>query len=272
MIKIKNIIEESLKYESDKTRLEKLLSVRDEAIRPFAEPSEDEIMESGYNQDGVFVFNRGKGYQFYEYWFDSCWEGLRMKRGYGRLDKESAMQKFVDQRFSKIAKEAGMKILDYNYIDNGAGDEEAWMESDPDVLIINLEEINNNTIQESFKKSNNIQLQKYINMAFDDSNFQKSVYNYSSECNKIKDGIESEDWIEQLKSGLNIDMLEDIKYFKLPITEEEENGLIDMSNEQTLEFFNLFDHTLKERQEYPYPILDLIDYETGEVFICKAII
>jgi len=55
---------------------------------------------------------------------------------------------------------------------------------------------------------------------------------------------------------------------KLQLSSQDKKGLINF-NDDTLEKFNQLDIQLKEKQEYPYKILDFIDYDNGEILIIK---
>ena len=81
--------------------------------------------------------------------------------------------------------------------------------------------------------------------------------------------LEEEGWIEDLEYFHNNINRYDISHIKLDLTDKDKNGLINDDDDDIGEDFNEFDIELKDKQEYPYPMLDMIDYEKGIVYILK---
>jgi hypothetical protein len=126
------------KYPSDETRYLKLVEHKDDKITKKY-PTNDEIDASLWDMDGVFVYNRGEYIEFIEYWAHSCWEGLYTKTEYKGLTKKKAIDKFILERFSKIAEKSNMKILDFSFIPNYIKNDEDWEEDvECDMLKIKL--------------------------------------------------------------------------------------------------------------------------------------
>jgi len=80
--------------------------------------------------------------------------------------------------------------------------------------------------------------------------------------------ILEEGWIEDLEYVYDEVNKEDIVYKELDLVEEDKQGLINFDDD-IVNDFNEFDIELKDKQEYPYPIIDMIDYENGIVYILK---
>jgi len=68
----------------------------------------------GYD-DLVFVENNGDSIIFYEGFVKSCWDSLFMKEEYRGLSKEEAVQKMIDDRFTRISNDSGITIEDYSF-------------------------------------------------------------------------------------------------------------------------------------------------------------
>ncbi len=127
------------KYPSDEVRYMKLIKHKDDIISNHY-PTNDEINESLWDVDGVFVFNRGEYIEFIEYWAYSCWEGLYEKPEYKGMSKKKAIDKFIKERFYKISEKVNMKILDFTFIPKYIKNEEDWEEDvECDMLKIRLE-------------------------------------------------------------------------------------------------------------------------------------
>ena len=82
-----------------------------------------------------------------------------------------------------------------------------------------------------------------------------------------KDILE-EGWIEDLEYVYDEVNKENIVYKKLDLVDSDKQGLIDFDDD-VINDFNEFDIELKDKQEYPFPMLDMIDYENGIVYILK---
>lgn len=52
---------------------------------------------------------------YFEQWVSSCWEALYQKSEYKGLKKNEAIDKFIKERFSKIANELNVQIKNYSY-------------------------------------------------------------------------------------------------------------------------------------------------------------
>ena len=68
----------------------------------------------GYD-DLVFVESNGDSIVFYEGFVKSCWDSLFMKEEYKGLSKEEAVQKMIDDRFTRISNDLGLTIEDYSF-------------------------------------------------------------------------------------------------------------------------------------------------------------
>lgn len=83
------------------------------------------------------------------------------------------------------------------------------------------------------------------------------------------ENLEGEGWIGEVEEYLNISIDRYmVSCIELDIPEEDEFGLVHFS-EDVVEKYSSFDIELKDKQEYPYLILDFINYETGTVYVFK---
>lgn len=88
--------------------------------------------------------------------------------------------------------------------------------------------------------------------------------------------IEQEGWVEELTSDIDEEEYDEIRndvinrfvYKELELFDDDIEGLMNM-DQNTLEFFSGLDMNLKENQEYPYHVLDFINYDEGIVYIIK---
>lgn len=86
----------------------------------------------------------------------------------------------------------------------------------------------------------------------------------------LYDGIIEEGWVEDLEFVYDDIYITDFVYKKLKLTKEDEIGLFNFDID-VINKFNDFDIELKNKQEYPYEILDFLDYISGDIFIIKYI-
>lgn len=85
----------------------------------------------------------------------------------------------------------------------------------------------------------------------------------------LYENIEDEGWLENLEDEYDKELgIEDFEYFKLDVTPSDKIGLI-YYDDNTLEKFNEFDIRIKEMSEYPYNMLDFIDYDDGQIYIIR---
>ena len=82
-----------------------------------------------------------------------------------------------------------------------------------------------------------------------------------------KDILE-EGWIEDLEYVYDEVNKEDIVYKELDLIEEDKQGLIDFDDD-IINDFNEFDIEIKDKQKYPFNMIDMIDYDKGIVYILK---
>lgn len=68
----------------------------------------------GYD-DLVFVKNRGNFVDYYEGFVQSCWSAIYDKKEYSGLTKVQIIEKLVNDRMSKIAKDLGLKITEFYF-------------------------------------------------------------------------------------------------------------------------------------------------------------
>lgn len=68
----------------------------------------------GYD-DLVFTENDGNDIIFYEGFVKSCWDSLFMKDEYNGLSKEEAVQKMIDERFTRISNDLGLNLKEYSF-------------------------------------------------------------------------------------------------------------------------------------------------------------
>ena len=83
------------------------------------EPTEEKVVLKkltdtwdGYD-DLVFVENDGNDIIFYEGFVKSCWDSLFLKDEYKGLSKDDAVNKMIEERFTRISNDLGLKIHDY---------------------------------------------------------------------------------------------------------------------------------------------------------------
>lgn len=138
-----NIEEIELKYFSDNIRFVLLEDTINDNIIDSEIPSEEDIEDSLWNQEGIFCYNRPDGtIEFYEYWIKSCYDGLFAKPEYKNLSKEKAVDLFMKERFSLIAKKASCEIIKYDFI-NETDEYKYLSEFDDgyDTLIVKMKKI-----------------------------------------------------------------------------------------------------------------------------------
>ena len=110
---------------SDLTRMELidnfLKKVKDNPEYNTEDPDYDMLLDDwdGYD-DQVYIQNKGDSIVFWEGWVDSCWNATFEKKEYKGLEKFEVINKIIEKRFPRIAKEFGMEIVPkkYGYIDN----------------------------------------------------------------------------------------------------------------------------------------------------------
>ncbi|MBX2983842.1 MAG: hypothetical protein KF843_14280 [Flavobacteriales bacterium] len=113
--------------------------------------------------------------------------------------------------------------------------------------------------------------QRMINENLDVNDYINQLNNneYSKLTNKLFNDIEDEGWLEQLEDFYNRKFNKnDFSFTTLKLTTNDRNGLINFDDD-VIEKFNDFDIKLKSMSEYPFNRLDLIDYDSGVVYIIR---
>jgi len=77
-----------------------------------------------------------------------------------------------------------------------------------------------------------------------------------------------EGWIEDLEYVYDDVNKDDIVFKELELIDEDKEGLMTFDDD-IVEDFNEFDIEIKDKQEYPYNMIDMIDYNNGKVYILK---
>ena len=85
---------------------------------------------------------------------------------------------------------------------------------------------------------------------------------------EIWNDINEEGWVEDLEYVYDDVNKEDIVYKKLELSDEDKEGLITFDDD-ILNDFNELDIEIKDKQKYPFDMIDMIDYENGIVYILK---
>jgi len=132
MKRFKQFINESYnekKLPSDALRMDLI----EEYINELEKDKEYNIEEVEYDAlldgyDGypwqTYIENLGNGeFNYWEGWIKECWIGLYNKIEYKGLNKEEALQKFLDERITPLATEFNLTVLDKKYFWH-----EAWTE------------------------------------------------------------------------------------------------------------------------------------------------
>ena len=107
---------------SDITRLEIIEEffdiIKDEPEYNIDEPEYDGLLDrwDGY-QWQTYIQNDLKNNQiiYWEGWVQECWDAVYNKPDYKNLSKIDIINKIAKERFPLIAKDLGMKIIDYEY-------------------------------------------------------------------------------------------------------------------------------------------------------------
>lgn len=113
--------------------------------------------------------------------------------------------------------------------------------------------------------------QRMINENLDVNDYINQLNNneYSKLTNKLFNEIEDEGWLEQLEDFYNRKFNKnDFSFTTLKLTTNDRNGLINFDDD-VIEKFNDFDIKLKSMSKYPFNRLDLIDYDSGVVYIIR---
>lgn len=86
--------------------------------------------------------------------------------------------------------------------------------------------------------------------------------------NDMFEMILEEGWIDELEDKYSNLTINDFLFKELEISDNDKHGLINF-NDDIVEKFNNFDIALKDKQEYPFYIIDFIDYDNGLVYLFK---
>lgn len=109
------------------------------------------------------------------------------------------------------------------------------------------------------------------NLSVDDYMNQLKTTEYVNVTKKLFNEIQDEGWLEQLEEFYNKSFdISNFKFTQLRLTDKDRNGLINFDDE-TVNKFNIFDTKLKSMDNYPYHVLDFIDYDKGIVLIVKFV-
>lgn len=115
-----------------------------------------------------------------------------------------------------------------------------------------------NTFQEQMIKEG-LKVNDYIDQVYKNE--------YKSLTNELFNYIAEEGWLYELEEFYDREFdKNDFSYTKLNLTKEDKYGLINFDDD-VIEKFNDFDSRLKSMDEYPFKIIDLIDYDNGIVYI-----
>jgi len=85
---------------------------------------------------------------------------------------------------------------------------------------------------------------------------------------ELYDDIDQEGWTEDLEDIYDDIKQEDFVYKELELIDVDKNGLINYVDD-IIEDFNDLDIEIKDKQKYPFKMIDFIDYDNGIVYIIK---
>ena len=85
---------------------------------------------------------------------------------------------------------------------------------------------------------------------------------------KFFDDLCNEGWIEDLEYVYDDVTKDRITVKELDLIEEDKQGLMDFDDD-IVNDFNDFDIEIKDKQKYPFNMIDVIDYDKGIVYILK---
>jgi hypothetical protein len=105
-------------------------------------------------------------------------------------------------------------------------------------------------------------IRKYYWMQINDEN------NWIPLTDKLYNDIMEEGWIDDLEYVYKNINKNDIVYKELILIDEDKSGLIEFDDD-IINNFNEFDIEIKDKQKYPFNMIDMIDYENGKVYILK---
>lgn len=98
-------------YFSDKVRLAYIQNPME-----FSNIDVYKLDEFNEDNDFVIVKKHGNRLKYYEQWLYSCWEALLNKDEYKELSKYEALDKFINERFTKIAEVVEYTINNYEFV------------------------------------------------------------------------------------------------------------------------------------------------------------
>ena len=102
-----------LEYESDRIRLDEIKSALNDDLWDDDETySVDDLYQTDWLSKAL---NKENYVDYYELFVKACWDGMFQKPEYKGLDKKSAVEKLINERFSKIAKLLNLSIIDWNF-------------------------------------------------------------------------------------------------------------------------------------------------------------
>jgi len=92
--------------------------------------------------------------------------------------------------------------------------------------------------------------------------------NWNPITDKMFDDLCDEGWIEDLEYVYDDITKDNIIVKELELIDEDKIGLVSF-NDDVINDFNELDIEIKDKQKYPFNMIDMIDYENGKVYILK---
>ena len=105
-------------------------------------------------------------------------------------------------------------------------------------------------------------VRKYYWMQINDEN------NWNPITDKMFDDLCDEGWIEDLEYVYDDITKDNIIVKELELIDEDKIGKI-FFNDDVINDFNELDIEIKDKEKYPFNMIDMIDYENGKVYILK---
>jgi hypothetical protein len=116
---IRKILKEQFQYSSDELRYNEIINALKYKEEDFFNDNETAFEEDLLDTEWLTIVIPKKDYiDYYELFVQSCWDALFQKEEYKGLSKKQAVIKLVNERFSEIAKKAGVSIGGYSFNNN----------------------------------------------------------------------------------------------------------------------------------------------------------
>lgn len=110
---IKRLLRENLTYESDNIRLNEIKSALGDDIWDDNETySANDLRETEWLSKAL---NKQAYIDYYELFVQACWNGMFQKPEYKGLDKKQGVNKLVSERFTEIANQLNLKIVEWSF-------------------------------------------------------------------------------------------------------------------------------------------------------------